>query len=96
MVDELAAQCLLHVYKHKMLDQRFNYSVKHATIPIGEAVVTHSHGYKSWYKGEYPVCDLNIKQYMELVNSGFISINDVFTDRRLKHAEWRLSKGWKV
>ena len=95
MVDELACQVLLHKYPHIMLNFNWNMSAKFGKIN-DEIKIVHYHGYKHVYKEEFPLCVHWYVQYMKLVDDGFININDIFGDRRLKNAPWRKGRGWDV
>lgn len=95
MVDELACQVLLHKYPHIMLNMNWNMSAKFGTVN-DDIKIIHYHGYKHVYRDEFPLCVHWYNQYMELVKSKVIKIDDIFGDRRLKNASWRKGIAWEV
>jgi len=95
MVDELACQCLLHKYPHLMVNINWNMSAKFGE-DNGHVKIVHYHGYKHVYKDEFPLCKYWYNQWKELIDEGFIDVNDIFGDRRLKDASWRKGMNWEV
>lgn len=87
IIDETACQVLAPNYPHTPLDQSWNRSIKHTTLPVEQTGIVHYHGAK--HIQGHDLCYLWTDAYWRMRNTSAVyeSISDPHGDRRLTAIE---------